>query len=106
MCLLVRLVGKRATSKSFALSPGIGEKYAGAGAAELGSAGHGHRAVVGAAAGAFDGSAADGSLLPIGTPCPIAYISYRINMLRRGAPGFPTTPRRRPPHVSSRRNPR
>ena len=72
MCLLVRLVGKRATSKGFAPSPEIGEKYAGTGAAELGSGGQGRLAAVRAAVGAFDGAAADGPLLPIGTPCPIA----------------------------------
>ncbi len=106
MRLLVRLVGKRATSKGFALSPEIGEKDAGTGAAELGNAGHGRRVAVRAAIGALGGAAADGPLLPIDTPCPIAYISYRIVLLRRGAPGSPTTPRRRPPHGSSRRNPR
>src|SRR5690606_9118614 len=57
MCLLVHLVGKRVTSRVFALSPEIEEKYAGTGAAELGSAGHGRRAAV----GGNDGAAVDGA---------------------------------------------
>lgn len=57
MCLLVHLVGKRVTSKVFTLSPEIEEKYAGTGAAELGSAGHGRRAAV----GGNDGAAVDGA---------------------------------------------
>lgn len=49
MCLLVHLVGKRVTSKAFALTPEIEEKYASAGAATVGSArpehsSHGRRA--------------------------------------------------------------
>jgi len=61
MCLLVRLVGKRVTSKVFTLTPEIAEKYAGTGAAELSSAGRGRRAAVGAAVGGNDGAAVDGT---------------------------------------------
>lgn len=61
MCLLVHLVGKRVTSKVFTLSPEIEEKYAGTGAAELGGAGRGRSAAVGAAVGGNDGAAAGGA---------------------------------------------
>src|SRR5699024_6554784 len=61
MCLLVHLVGKRVTSKVFTLTPEIAEKYAGTGAAELGGAGRGRRAAVGAAVGGNDGAAVDGA---------------------------------------------
>ena len=44
MCVLVHLVGRRVTSKAFALSPEIEEKYAGTGAAALGGSTHEHRA--------------------------------------------------------------
>ena len=44
MCVLVHLIGRRVTSKAFALSPEIEEKYAGTGAAALGGSTHEHRA--------------------------------------------------------------